>query len=222
MQHSSNEILGKVLLSALAVTLVCPALLNAQASPAPIPAQATAPSEVARPIVVAKIDKAVTTKSLKAGDAIVAKTLRPVKTDDGSELPKGSKLIGKVVLVKSKQEGGGNSLLVFRIDQAEAKGGSVVNFHGLVIGIGPSLGPKDSLGQGSVMSRGGQGMTPGLDPNLGLGGNGARDEYNIAKGSTIEGVSLGTHKDTDWSTALQGIKRDILLDSDVLIKVQVM
>jgi hypothetical protein len=217
MQHSS-----KTLLAALGVVLVCPTLLNAQASPAPAPAQATVSPQVVRPIVVAKIDKTVTTKSLKAGDAIVAKTLRPVKTSDGSELPKGSKLIGKVVLVRSKQAGGGNSLLVFRIDQAEEKGGTLVNFHGLVIGIGPSLGPKDSLGQGSVMSRGGQGSTPGLDPNTGLGGNGARDEYDIARGSTIEGVSLGTHKDADWSTALEGIKRDILLDSDVVIKVQVM
>jgi hypothetical protein len=185
--------------------------------------QNAAPAEPApstSPIVVARFEKTTTTKNLKVGDILTAKTLSTVKLSDGIELPKGSKLVGKVAMVKTKQEGNGNSLLDFRIDEAQVKGGGGVPVHGLVIAIGPSLGPKASLGQGSVMSREGQGSTPGLDPNAGLGGKGAKDETDIPRGSTLESVALGTHKDADWSTILQGVKKDIMLDSEVLIKVQ--
>jgi hypothetical protein len=47
-----------------------------------------------------------------------------------------------------------------------------------------------------------------------------KDEDNIPLGSTMPGVSLGRHLDADWTTILQGVKEDIDLDSDVLIKVQ--
>jgi hypothetical protein len=64
------------------------------------------------------------------------------------------------------------------------------------------------------------GSTVGLDPNAGLGKAAARDEDDIPLGSTLEAVGLGRHLDADWTTALQGIRRDIQLDGDVLIKVE--
>jgi hypothetical protein len=111
-------------------------------------------------------------------------------------------------------------MLTFRFDQAEVKGGSPLSIHGLVVAIGPSLGPQNGLGANSVMGRGGVGSTVGLDPNAGLGKAAARDEDDIPLGSTLEAVGLGRHLDADWTTALQGIRRDIQLDGDVLIKVE--
>jgi hypothetical protein len=190
-------------------------------------AQAAAPASANMPVIIAKFTKLVTTKNLKPGDVIDAKTVRPVKLTDGTEIPKGSTLIAKVTMVKSKAENGGNSMLAFRIDNAELKGGQLVPIHGMVVAIGPSLAPKSGLGPGSVMMRGGAGSGDPSggggainDPSNGLGKAGAMDEYNISLGSTLEGVGLGVHKDADWTTPLEGIKRDILLDSDVVIKVQ--
>jgi hypothetical protein len=190
-------------------------------------AQAAAPAADNLPVIVAKFTKLVTTKNLKVGDVIDAKTVKPAKLTDGTDIPKGSTLIAKVSVVKSKAENNGNSILLFRIDNIELKGGQLVPIHGMVVAIGPSLSPKSGLGVGSVMGRGGYGSGDpsgggggGLDPNAGLGKAGARDETNIPLGSTLEGVGLGVHKDADWTTPLQGVKRDIELDSDVIIKVQ--
>jgi hypothetical protein len=184
------------------------------------PQQAAVPTQPAGPVLVAKITGNLTTKNAKAGDVLIAKTLKPWRMQDGTELPKGSKLIAKVTSVKSKQAGNGNSMLIFRFDQVEVKGGGVVPVRGLVVAIGPGLGPKDGVGANSVLGRGGVGSTPGLDPQAGLGKNGAKDEDDIALGSTLDGIALGRHMDADWTTALQGVHRDIQLDSDVLIKIE--
>jgi hypothetical protein len=205
------------------------AALALAASPVLGLAQAPAPAtaDANMPVIVAQFTKLVSTKNLKAGDVINAKTLKPAKLTDGTDIPKGSTLIAKVSVVKSKAEYNGNSILLFRIDNAELKGGQLVPIHGMVVAIGPRLSPKNGLGGSSVMGRGGFGSGDpsgsgggGNDPGNGLGKAGAMDETNIKIGSTLEGVGLGVHKDADWTTPLEGFKRDIELDSDVVIKVQ--
>jgi len=199
------------------------ALSQAPAAPAAQPAGL---------VMVAKIDGKLSTKNAKAGDVISAKILKSWKLTDGTEIPKGSKITGKVSIIKSKKDGNGNSMLSFRLDEIDVKGGAAVPVHGMVVAIGPSLAPKDGLGANSVLGRSsgtsndtsdanrGVGSTPGLNPNAGLGGPNVKDEDNIPLGSTMPGVSLGRHLDADWTTILQGVKEDVDLDSDVLIKVQ--
>jgi hypothetical protein len=200
----------------------------------PAAGHAQAPASVPAPVLVAKIATNLSTKNAKPGDVITAKTLKSAKLTDGTEIPKGSKLTGKVTTVQSKKAGNGTSMLSFRIDQVEPKGGAAIPIKGLVVAIGPSLAPKDLFGANSVMARNtnpqpgtgvtsgsqGTGSSNGLDPNLGLGNAGAKDEDDIPLGSRLEGVSLGRHMDADWTTALEGIHTDIDLDSEVLIKVQ--
>jgi hypothetical protein len=210
---------------------VLPAVLLAGVSH--ISAQAAASMEGQPVVIVAKFDRTLDTKNAKEGDPISVKTLKAVKLADGTTLPKGSKLTAKVITVQSKKVGNGNSMLTFRFDDAQANGGSALQLHGQVVAIGPSLAPGDDLGPHSVMSRSssvssdptnagkGFGSTNGIDPGTGMGKAGAKDEDNIAMGSTLEGVALGVHKDADWTTALQGVKRDIHLDSDIIVKVQV-
>lgn len=217
----------------LAITALLPvfnlALSQAPAAPAAQPA-----AQAAGVVMVAKIDGKLSTKNAKAGDVISAKILKSWKLTDGTEIPKGSKITGKVSIIKSKKDGNGNSMVSFRLDEIDVKGSAAIPVHGMVVAIGPSLAPKDGLGANSVLGRntnpqGGTGVTAasqgtgssnGIDPNAGLGGPNVRDEDNIPLGSTMPGVSLGRHLDADWTTILQGVKEDIDLDQDVLIKVQ--
>jgi len=191
-------------------------------------------------VMVARIDGKLSTKNAKVGDVITAKILKSWKLTDGTEIPKGSKISGKVASVKSKKEGGGNSMLSFQLDEIDVKGSAPVPIHGVVVAIGPSLAPKDDLGANSDLGRnpnpqGGAGMTPplpatrsprgagsssGVDPNAGPGSANIGDEDNIPLGSTMPGVSLERHVDADGTTTLQGAHEDIDLDSAVLIKVQ--
>jgi hypothetical protein len=211
-----------LIISALLVALSA-ALGHAQSTASP-----------AAPVLVAKIAANLSSKNAKVGDTFVAKTVKAVKLTDGTDIPKGSKLIGKVSAVQSKKDGNGNAMLTFRIDQIEPKGGAAIPVKGFVVAIGPSLAPKDGLGGNSVLSRnvntqGGTGVTAasqgtgssnGLNPNAGLGGVAPKDEDDIAMGSTLPGVALGRHLDADWTTALQGVHTEIDLNSDVVIKVQ--
>jgi hypothetical protein len=199
-------------------------------SPASLFAEDAAPA----PVLVAKISANLSTKNAKVGDSITGKVARAYKMPDGTEIPRGSKIVGKVDIVQSKKAGNGDSMLSFRLDQIEVKGRAPVPVHGIVVAIGPSMAPKVGLGGNSVMSRNvnaqsgtgvtaagqGTGSSSGMDPGIGLGSQGARDENDIAMGSTMPGVALGRHLDTDWTTVLKGVHTDIDLDSDVVIKVQ--
>jgi hypothetical protein len=136
--------------------------------------------------------------------------------------------------VQNRKEGNGDSLLTFRFDQIEVKGGATVEIRGLVVAIGPEMKPHDLFGANSVMARNtnpqsgtgvtaasqGTGSSNGMDPNVGKGSVGAKDEDDIQLGSTLEGVSLGRHMDADWTTMLKGFKSEIDLDPDVVVKVQ--
>jgi len=215
------------------LSVILAGALMATASSAYLTAQ-TAPATTATPVMVAKFAGSVSSKNAKVGDAVSAKTLRAYKLLDGTEIPKGSKITGKIATVQNRKEGNGDSTMTFRFDQIEVKGGAPVPIHGLVIAIGPEMSPHNLFGANSVMARntnvqGGTGVTAGsegtgssnaLDPNAGLGSAGAKDEDDIRLGSTLQGVSLGKHMDADWTTILKGFKSEIEMDSDTVVKVQ--
>lgn len=185
------------------------------------------PSAAANPpaagvVLEAKILHSLSTKNAKPGDAITARTLKSYKLPDGTELPKGSVISGKLAFVRSKKKGDGKAIMTFRFDEFEAKDGKTIPIHGLVVAIGPSLAPDNLFGANNVMNRNATGMSNVLDPNTGLGSVGAKDEDDIPLGSRLQGVALGKHMDADWTTALEGFKTDIDLDSSVLVKVQLM
>ncbi len=171
------------------------------------------------PVLVAKFASKLDTRSAKAGDAVSAKTVKAAKAKDGTDVPKGSKLTGQVVAVQSNKDGNGTASLAIRFDQVELKGGAKVPVQGLIVAIGPAPDASGGgVGFNSVLGRNGVGSTQGLDPNAGSEHSG--DSNEIPKGSTMPGVALGTSLDAQGATELRGIKRDIKLDSDVMIKVE--
>jgi hypothetical protein len=202
--------------------LVCTLLLSCTAafSRGQTPAPAAAPAQPAGPVLEARIEKKIDTGSAKVGDDVTAKTLRRYTLPGGTDLPKGSKLVGKVTKVESRKVGDGNSMLTFRFDQAQLKGGAAIPIHGLVVAIGPSLGPDSGLGARPITMRPGTGPPSGLDPGVGLGKPAPKDEDDIPMGSSLPGVALGVHKDADWTTALEGFKCEVRLDTEVDVEVQ--
>jgi hypothetical protein len=89
---------------------------------------------------------------------------------------------------------------------------------GQIVAIGP-LPTVGGLGYDSVLGRGGVGSTVGLDPATGADPAINRGDPDIPRGSTLEGIKLNGHLNTDRATELRGTKRDIRLDSSVMIKV---
>jgi hypothetical protein len=184
-----------ILVLAAFLVAIFPALDRAQSTP---------------PVLTAKIDGNLNTKSTKIGDLIPAKTVKAAKLKDGTELPKGSKLIGTVVAVQSRRDGNGNSALDIKFDRIEVKGGATVAVQGLIVAIGPPAVPPGDLAFNPGLNRGGIG--PG-QPHY-------SDAVDMQRGSTLEGVSLGLRLDAHGANELRGVGREIKLDSDVQIMVE--
>jgi hypothetical protein len=176
-------------------------------------AAAATPSPAQAPVLVTKLIGMFNTKSAKVGDAINAKVVKELKLGP-LDIPKGSKLVGSVVSVQSKDAGSGTSSLNVKFDHVELKGGQVLKIEGQIVAIGETSSDQ-GLGYDSVLGRGGPGNDAGIDPSK--AGDHSRDD--IPQGSSLEGVALGLHLTADGATELRGVKRDIKLDSDTMIKV---
>lgn len=182
------------------------------------PPASTAPAQTGAPVLAAKLAGNLSTRTAKIGDPVMAKTITTLKLSDGVEIPKGSRIVGSVVSVKSAQDGGGTSALAIKIDQVEMKNGKFMRIAGLITAIGP-FPDAVGLGYDSVLGRGGVGSTAGLDPAIGAGPAVNRGDPDIPRRSTLDGVRLGAKFDSEHATELRGVKRDIRLDSTVMIKV---
>jgi hypothetical protein len=221
MQHLSLSKSIILFFFALLLTISCQFSAAQTAAPATTanPSQTTAPVPAGPPVLAAKITASLSSKTARAGDPVTAKTITTLKLGDGVEIPRGSRIVGSVASVKSAQDGGGTSSLAVKIDQVEMKDGKFMRIAGQIVAIGPLPDSAVGLGYDSVLGRGGVGSSVGLDPSVGAGPAVNRGDPDIPRGSTLEGIKLNGHLNTDRATEMRGTKRDIKLDSTVMIKI---
>lgn len=77
-------------------------------------------------------------KSAKVGDAVVLKTTQAIRTADGTELPKGTRLIGHVTRVDRHRAKNDNGDLDIAFDRALLKSGRTVPVHSVIESVAPS------------------------------------------------------------------------------------
>jgi hypothetical protein len=120
------------------------------ASPAANPetqTAAAAPVAEMRPVhaqLVSKLD----TKTAKTGDDVVVETKGAVKTADGTEIPKGTKLVGHVIAVQPST-GGTNSQVALAFDHAQLASGQSLPIQSEIKSIAPA-GGEESASSGAV------------------------------------------------------------------------
>lgn len=110
----------------------------AQTAPSSAAASQEAPAVEMSPVsgeLVSKLDS----KTAKAGDSVVVQTKTSAKTADGTEIPKGSKLVGRVMGVHPSGAGE-NSQVVLQFDHLELKGGQSMPVHSQIQSIAPAGG----------------------------------------------------------------------------------
>lgn len=167
-----------------------------------------APTKGIRCQIQSKVD----TKSAKVGDTIIAKTEAKTKLKDGTEVPSGAKLIGKVTAVQSKKDGDGMSSLSIKFDQLQIKHKPPMAIQAAVIAVAPAPDASGDLPTSSTSMRG-----QGLET---MGNYGRSDDGSgLPNGSTMPGVGLGDRVGTDGTTEMRGKNRDIKLSNGDLIKV---
>ena len=88
------------------------------------------------PVNVELVNK-LDTKTAKTGDDVIVKTKSAVKTSDGTEIPKGSKLMGHVLAV-TPSGSGSNSQVALAFDHVEIKGGQTLAVRSQIQSIAPA------------------------------------------------------------------------------------
>jgi hypothetical protein len=113
---------------------------------------------VAAASVSAELTKRIDTKNAKQGDEVDARVIDTVKLPDGTELPRGTKLVGKVTDVKAKSKEDKKAHLAFSIDRAVLKGGKEVP---VMVAVTSVTGPQSSASDMMAPSAGGGGGAAG-------------------------------------------------------------
>jgi hypothetical protein len=117
------------------------------------PIGGTVQSGAAAAPVSAELTKRIDVKKAKVGDEVDVKTTSNAKLPNGTDLPKGTKLIGKVTDVHAKSNTDKSSHLAFDIDHAVTKDGHELPVRAAVTSV---LAPAQSV-DSAMMSGGGAG-----------------------------------------------------------------
>jgi hypothetical protein len=182
---------------------------------------AAAPSVEMRP-VNGELESKLDSQSAKTGDQVVVKTKEPVKTADGTVIPKGSKLMGHVAKVQSHSQGSQNSAVAIEFDHVELKGGQTLQIASVIDSLAPAasgdMAPSGSDATSSPMASsapaGGGTATRqgGAAPNATTGASTAPTDAPAAAAAAPSGGTAGAGKvvgkvgnDPIRTTAIPGI-----------------
>ena len=140
-------------------------------------------------------------KTAKVGDSVVVKTREAVKTADGTEIPKGAKLVGRVTDVQAHGSGNADSRVALEFDRAELKGGQSVAIHSVIESVEP---PMDLAAQNqSSMDAMPVGAGYGGGAMAGAGGHGPTGG-SMAGGGIVRGTVGGGANTTTGEPAVLG------------------
>jgi hypothetical protein len=207
----------------VAAVMSMPTMSWAQGQAAPAAAPAS-------PEIHAVLEKMVHPKKVKVGDAVEARMTEPTKLKDGTELPKGTRIIGKVTEVKMKADKEGPSKLGVLFDKAQLKDGKEVPLMLALVSVAPrwEQGGVDpvaadngaaSAGRISQMSQAAgrtEGSAGGDTLNKGLGVRGASSVSETAMRpgvSYLQDVTIASYSMGEPGTILQSTKNTVYLDS---------
>lgn len=85
--------------------------------------------------VSAELTKKIDTKNAKVGDEVTARTISTAKLGDGTKLPKGTKLLGRVTEAHAKSNADQASHLAFSFDRAVLHDGREIPVHAVLTSI---------------------------------------------------------------------------------------
>jgi hypothetical protein len=207
-----------ILAAALAVASPC----TAQTSPPPQHAASGALGKpLSRQAVLSALTCKLDTKKSKVGDVVTAKTLNPLKLNggDGTVLPRGTILTGRVTQVQAKSSGG--ATLAILLDRMKTPGGEPAPVRGFIAAIAPEPSLADGGGSTKDLP-----MGSGGDPGgrlAAMTGTSIQDGNQllppIAAGSAVKGVALDPVPAADGSTLLRSNGKDIKLDNGTRLEI---
>jgi hypothetical protein len=157
----------------------------AAAKSADFPKSTAAPRADKMLLVRAQLMGKLDSKSAKTGDPIELRTMEAIKASDGTEIPKGSKILGHVISVVAHGKGSESSQVAIQLDRAELKGGGSLAIRSEIQWVTPAPDPSTSAGLrsqdnigGGVMGDSTKVMGGNSGGGLGTGGQGGYSQVN--------------------------------------------
>ena len=185
--------------------------------------------------VFAEFDKLVHVKRVKVGDVVTAHLTAPAKMRDGTELPKGSKLVGSITEVKVKSDSEGPSKLGLLFTKVVSKNGPEIPIQLALVTVAPHTQQNsvDTLTGGNPMSSTNrvaagttnatlnQKTTEGEALSRGLGARAPASKTNVAESALEPGKSylpdvvLVSYSMGSPGTILESKSGSVYLDSGI-------
>jgi hypothetical protein len=120
---------------------------DAEAAQQNSPAASAETSTMKMSPIDGELVSALDSKTAKTGDSVVVRTKTSAKTADGTEIPKGSKLVGHVINVQPSGAGE-NSQMALQFDHVELKGGQNLPVHSQIESIAPAASTSGAAATG--------------------------------------------------------------------------
>jgi len=194
--------------------------------------QAVATVQPDAPEIHAVLEKIVHPKRVKVGDPVTARVTEATKLKDGTELPKGSHIVGKVTEIKLKADKEGPSKLGILFDKAQLKDGKDVPLKMALVSVAPRWEPGgvDAVaGENKAASIGKISQMSGANPQSDAGSGGATLNKGLGvRGTTsiseqamhpgvcyLQDMTLASYSIAEPGTILQSSKNTVYLDSGV-------
>lgn len=147
-----------------------------------------------KPVSTELVDK-LDSKSAKQGDSVVVKTDENLQISQGTEIPRGSKLIGHVTNVQPRGDGHENSQIAIQFDRAELKGGQTLAIESVIQSVAPAVGAEGMSGTSNPPSAYGDAAASGNVPTGSMGstsGTTGSTSGATSSGSGAAGSSTAT------------------------------
>jgi len=174
------------------LALIAPTIVAASVVVAPALQAGNSAFPTASGALSAEITSKLDTKNATVGEAVTAKTLAETTLANGTTIPRGAILNGKVTAVQSKSSGEGTASVTISFDQVTpSKKASPISIHGVLVGAAPKPNLSDAgastanLPTGSTKS---QVMTAG-ETGQSMDNSESAGE-TVAMGSSLKNVAL--------------------------------
>ena len=146
-----------------------------------------------KPVTGELVDR-LDSKSAKQGDSVVIKTDENLQISQGTEIPRGSKLIGHVTNVQPRGDGKENSQIAIQFDRAELKGGQTLPIESVIQSVTPAGDTSATSGISTPPSAYGSNTSSSMPTgSMGSTGSGTGTmNQNTANGSMNQSTANGT------------------------------
>ncbi|HMG02416.1 MAG TPA: hypothetical protein VK596_04735 [Edaphobacter sp.] len=179
------------------------------ATDAAVPQTSQKTAQVQAANISAELTKGIDSKKAKVGDPVNAKTTTDAKLPDGTDLPKGTKLVGNVVEVKAKSKEENNSHLVLALNRAVLKDGHEMPIRAAVTSMTAPTSNTSFDTPGGGGSAGG-GMPSGGGGSAGAGGSGGSSGGGGGGGTASPSMSSMPSGSSSQARSVQGEMGEML------------